>query len=236
MVKWLWWINFAIAGLAVLTLCVGLGALLGDDLPAVHEGNQGGVNADLLVDNSGEKAGGENKDSLLVAAARSFGNRLDPPPPPKPPVPPRPVAPPKPVAPPEPKLPPPPKLPPKPVEPPKPKLPPKPPQPSFTLMATIGMGPTDGYAYIKPLKDNDAKLIRLGESIEEYMVVKINDGSIELYREGYYYTSEVPKPKPGQVGPVSAVERKQSPGLPSPPSRPTRPVASPSRYTPPSKR
>ncbi len=109
---------------------------------------------------------------------------------------------------------------------------PKPPDPTFALKGTVVIGDGGGYAIVKLASKNFPQVAAWGEVIEEYKLVRIADGTVELEREGYKYSLEVPKPQPGKTAvpkpgtpaaPVPGVGNQ--PGIPpTRPVRPTRPI------------
>ena len=245
MKKWLWYINGSVTLLAVVVLVAGLGTLQGGE-PQAGE-NQGKA----LATDPGKKDGDadseayQRADSPLVAMARQYSLRLNPPPPPKPPEPqpkpdpPRPKPPdlePKPQ-PPEPKPQPPEPAPKPPEPPPEPKEPEKvkPPGPTFQVQATMIIGPVEGYAWPRLPGRKEPNMVSVGDELDHYQIIRIADGYVELDREGFSYKLEVPKPPP----PGEEKEKKENgtvkkPKMPpnvrapvvtgrEPPHRPARP-------------
>ncbi len=106
---------------------------------------------------------------------------------------------------------------------------PKPPDPAFTLKGSVVIGEGGGYAILKLASKNFPQVAAAGEVIENYKLVRIADGAVELEREGYKYGLEVPKPQPGKmpVPPTAGVPGPPVPGVGNqpgvPPTQPTRP-------------
>ena len=74
----------------------------------------------------------------------------------------------------------------------------KPPPPGFVLDGTLMIGSDYGLAWIKLPKAEVPQLCAMGETIENYKITLVADGSITLNRDGFDYKLEVPKPKPPQ--------------------------------------
>jgi hypothetical protein len=184
-IKWLWTANGSVFILALLILMIGL-ITLADTDPAEQFQTDGGFNL-VIGDDSSSSA--DKSESPLVAMARKYSVRFNPPKPPVVKKPPK-KKPPKPhVV----------KKPPK-KEPPKPPVVKKPPKkvipaPNFTLDATLLIGEHDGLAWIKPPKATQPNLYSIGKKIDQYEIVKIEHGLIELIREETSFTLKVPEPK-----------------------------------------
>lgn len=218
-VRMLWYANATAIGLAVLVLLVGLVQLGGG---STEPGEGVGGSAGVASGGPGDKAAGSGQgvqsDSALVAMARRYSQRLAAPPAPKPipkaaaakPAPPEP----KPVvaAKPAPKPP-----PPKRVEPPEPK---KPANPSFAVEGTLVMGVGGGMAYVKLPGKSQGQMFAVGETIDKYKLVRVEDGVITVMREGFDFKVEVPRPKPTAI-----VDKPETPvpKQPTPRSSRTRP-------------
>ena len=206
MIKRLWIANGIILGLALLVLIIGLVSLAGSnplaDNSQVNNGLQDPAGNDLLA------AGSDGKDSELVAMARKYSIRFNPPKPPpvvkkpikKPPIVKKPPEVKKPIK----------KNPPKPPPPPPP--PPKKviPPPSFGVEATLMIGETEGLAWIKPPKGTHPTLYAVGEKIDQYEIIKIEHGVVELVREEKNFTIKVPEPKIASKPLAPAVKKKES--------------------------
>lgn len=184
--KWLWIANGSILAGALLVLIIGLLSLLGSN--PIADGSQV-ISGSQDTDNIDQSSDGISKtESPLVAMVRKYSTRFNPPKPkpkPKPKLSPKPKPTPK-VAP-----------KPKPVTPPKPA--PKPrqiiPAPPFTVEATLMIGADEGLAWIKQPKDKQPNLYAVGEKINQYEIVKIQHGIVELMRETANFTLKVPEPK-----------------------------------------
>lgn len=210
MIKWLWTANASVFGLALLILVIGLATLVGGSLDEQFQDKNSSDS--VASDELGSGKGGA--ESPLVAMARKYSARLDPPKPVvKKPIVKKPVVKkaPKVVKPPKPVV-------KKPVEPPKKVIAP----PNFTLDATITIGEYDGLAWIKTPKSKSPELYAVGETVELYEIIAVKHGLIELKREDATFVLKVPEPKPVVSAPTKvATPAKKTPSRTSR-TRPTR--------------
>ena len=211
MTRWLWYISAGVSAAAVLVLVIGLATLAGD-----AKADQQADAANKVEDaRKGEDAREENKgESPLVAAARGYLNRSNPPPvTAAPPVVPQPVEEPK-------------------VEvetpPPPPAPPAQAPPPTFALEATLVIGETGGLVWLRGIPGQPEPILAaVGEEVDGYKLNKVGDGYAEFTREGTSFKLEVPPPLPVVAsGPVPPVMPAGSP--PPPPMPPASPGMIPS--------
>lgn len=234
--QWIWYVNIAVAVVAVLVLLFGLSSLKGADVMATEASQK---------DNRGEGDGkeaeveGTERDSPLVATVkeyieRKYGPKEEPQPPkmaaqdPEPELPKLEFTPPEPDKPdqsPEPTPPParpePPKPPTKP-QPEEPKPEPKPPRrpPTFAVESTMVFDKFFGLAWVIEPGSPKKKQVTVGDMVQEdYEVTTIGDGYVEVERDGYTYTVEMPAP----VKPAPNTTPGQADGTKPTPERPQRP-------------
>jgi len=87
----------------------------------------------------------------------------------------------------------------------------KPPGPKFVLEGTLIVGESPGEAWIKVPKVKAAKPYTAGQMVKEYKIIRIGDGVVELSRDGFEYSIEVPRPKPAKVGASTAPDTPDIP-------------------------
>lgn len=222
--RWLWLIDLVVAGAALIILVVGLLCLPG--VGAAQSGTPTGLRQPT-TDNPGKN------NSLLVASAEKFHERWYPKPKPQPKIEPKIIEPPKiEVVQAPPKI----ETPPH-VKPPDPIVPP----PNFTLDCTMVFGQRYGVAFIKQPAEPAAKLVRLGETVENYKITRIGTGEMELKRDNKSFTLKVPAPNPAEIQAIAArTPAPVTPGMPgSPPGitrfgqRPNIPATNPGGTPPP---
>ena len=195
MIKWLWTANGIILGIAVIILMVGLMTLIGSNPLTDRSGLLDGA---LEADDTQSNGNGLS-ESALVAMAKKYSTRFDPPKPkPKPKVDikpkPKPKVDIKPKPEPKPKV----DIKPKPKPEPKPVVPP----PVFAIEATLMIGDYEGLAWIKEPKAKQPGLYAVGEKIDEYEITKVKHGVVEFSREKATFTLKVPEPKKTAMAPA----------------------------------
>lgn len=112
---------------------------------------------------------------------------------------------------------------------------PKPPPPNFILEATLVIGQAQGLAWIKLPGKQKSQPVGVDDRIEQYQITRINNGSIELMREGFTYVLAVAELKAqGQIDPTNEKAQPSKPPElpPARPGPPKLPNAPPTRTLP----
>ncbi|MBN1435757.1 MAG: hypothetical protein JW936_01670 [Sedimentisphaerales bacterium] len=90
---------------------------------------------------------------------------------------------------------------------------PMPEAPPFELVATLTFGDRKGLARLAVPDSPGAKAYAVGETVQEYRVVAVEDGLVELARDGYLFTLHMPIPEARSIeaDPCDTAESAEEP-------------------------